>query len=71
MSIDEYGDIEVTVFAKASEGIDYVYGSSDTFEYTDRGEYNYTTEVSIAGDLGEYVDNIKMKIKYEANNITY
>lgn len=71
MNIDEYGDIEVTVFAKASGGKDYVYGSSDTFKYTDRGEYNYTTEVRIAGDLGEYVDDIEMKIKYEANNITY
>lgn len=71
MNIDEYGDIEVTVFAKASGGKDYVYGSSDTFKYTDRGEYNYTTEVRVAGDLGEYVDDIEMKIKYEANNITY
>lgn len=71
MNIDEYGDIEVTIFAKASGGKDYVYGSSDTFKYTDRGEYNYTTEVRVAGDLGEYVDDIEMKIKYEANNITY
>lgn len=71
MSIDEYDNIEVTVFAKASGGKDYVYDSSDTFKHTDRGEYNYTTEVRIAGDLGEYVDNIEMKIKYEVNNITY
>lgn len=70
MNKDDYSNIEVTVFANYNGEL--VYDSSTDLKDSEYGgEYGYETEVSVAGDFGENIGDVEMKIRYKVDNSTY
>lgn len=69
MDKDDYSNIEVTVFTNYND--EPIYDSSTDLEYSEYGEYCYAIEVSVAGDFGENIGNVEMKIRYKVDNSTY
>ena len=70
MNKDDYSNIEVTVFTKYN-GEPNNDSSTDLKDSEYGGEYCYETEVSVAGDFGENIGNVEMKIRYKVDNSTY
>ena len=66
---DDYDNVEVTVFTEHAGEPNS--DSSTDLKYSDYGEYSYAVEVGVAGDFGENIGEVGMKIRYQIDNLTY
>ena len=66
---NDYNNIEITVFTEYAGEPNS--DSSTDLKYSDYGEYCYVVEVGIAGDFGENIGEVGMKIRYQIDNLTY
>lgn len=65
----DYDNIEITVFTEYAGEPNS--DSSTDLKYSDYGEYCYMAEVGIAGDFGEDIGEVKMKMRYKIDDSTY